>query len=179
MNINITPSAVAVDTAANLLAFLEMAREPDKLKAVLDQIKSAQTAAAAEAASAQELKADALKTSKAVQAQADQAAQDAAAAREATARASQAMAEAQSMSDHMRQERQAFDGWMAAEREKLAADRAKVASDAAANAAYAHNLKEMLGSAEAKMAEAAAEMQAAEALREEYKQKISALKSMI
>lgn len=179
MNINITPSAVAVDTAANLLAFLEMAQNPGKLKAVLDQIKSAQAAAAAEAASAQELKDDALKTSKAVQAQADQAAQDTATAREAGARAAQAISEAQAVSDSIKLERQAFDGWMAGEREKLAADRAKTASDAAANAAYAHDLKELLSSAEAKMAEAAAEMRAAEALREEYKQKISALKSMI
>lgn len=179
MNINITPSAVAVDTAANLLAFLEMAREPAKLNAVLSQIKAAQDAAAAEAASAQELKDDAVKTANAAQALADKAAQDAASARDATARAAQAMAEAQSMSDHMRQERQAFDGWMAAEREKLAADRAKVASEAAGNAAYAHDLKEMLSSAEAKMADADKAMKAAEALREEYQQKISTLKSMI
>ena len=179
MNINITPSAVAVDTAANLLAFLELAQEPAKLKKVIGQIKSAQDAAAAEAAGAAELKADALKTAKSAQALADQAAQDTATAREAGARAAQAISEAQAVSDSIKMERQAFDGWMAGEREKLAADRAKTASDAAANAAYAHDLKEMLGSAQAKMDEAAAEMQAAEALRDEYKQKISALKSMI
>lgn len=179
MNINITPSAVAVDTAANLLAFLEMAKDPSKLKAVLDQIKTAQDAAAAEAEAAKAAKKEALDIMREANEKSAAADRAAVTAREDSSRAAAASADAAAMRDSMKEERNKFDNWMAAEREKLAADQAKVKSDAAQNASMAEALAGAEKDAIEYRAEADRAMAAAEALRAEYEQKIAALKSMI
>lgn len=179
MNINITPSAVAVDTAANLLAFLEMAKDPSKLKAVLDQIKSAQDAAAAEAQAARDAKADAEGTLAAAQAEAARATADLARARDETAKATQAAAEADSVRAAVKAERQKFDDWMADQREALDAAKARVASDAAVNSSFAQELDSRERALAEKDEACSRVTAAAEALRAEYERKIAALKSMI
>ena len=179
MNINITPSAVAVDTAANLLAFLEMAKDPSKLKAVLDQIKSAQDAAAAEAAAAREAKAEADATNAVAQLAAADANAALAKAREESARAAQASADADAVRAAAKAEREKFDNWMAKEREALANDKAKVESVAAANVKRAGELDQREAQADSELASARNLQAAAEKLRVEYEQKIAALKSMI
>jgi hypothetical protein len=179
MNINITPSAVAVDTAANLLAFLEMAKDPSKLKAVLDQIKSAQTAAAAEATAAREAKAAAEALNASAQGEAAKAASALAKARDETAKAAQASAEADAMREIAKTERQKFDDWMSAQREALAAAQAKVDAEADGNKKRAASLDAREAQADADLANARNLQAAAEKLRGEYEQKLAALRSMV
>lgn len=179
MNINITPSAVAVDTAANLLAFLEMAKDPSKLKAVLDQIKTAQDAAAAKVQSAREANESAAKTVAAAQAAAAKASQDLSLAREETAKAAQAAADADAVRASVKAERQKFDDWMAGQREALDAAKARVAADAAANSSFAQELDSRERALAEKDEACSRVTAAAEALRAEYERKIAALKSMI
>lgn len=179
MNINITPSAVAVDTAANLLAFLEMAKDPSKLKAVLDQIKAAQDAAAAEAQAAQLVKVEAEDAAREAEAQKDQASRELSALREESARAASATADAMAMRDSMKEERNKFDTWMAQQREALDAAKARVAADAAANSSFAKELDSRESELAEKDEACSRLTAAAEALRNEYQQKIAALKSMI
>lgn len=179
MNINITPSAVAVDTAANLLSFLEMAKDPSKLKAVLDQIKGAQDAAAAEAQAARDAKADAEKTLAAAQDAAAKASQDLARAREEAARAAQAAADADSVRASVKAERQKFDDWMAGQREGLSADAARVAAEADLNRRRADELAQRAAQVDAAAAAAERAQAAADELRAEYERKVAALKSIV
>ena len=179
MNINITPSAVAVDTAANLLAFLEMAKDPGKLKAVLDQIKAAQNAAAAEADAVREAKESAAKTMAAAQAAAAQASQDLSRAREEAAKAAQAAADADNVREAARAERQRFDDWMAQQREALAADAARVAADADQNKRNSADVDARAEAARSAFESAERAQHAAEALRAEYERKLAALKSIV
>lgn len=179
MNINITPSAVAVDTAANLLTFIELARDPSKLKAVLDQIKEAQDAAAADVAKAQAIQAEAAEIAAAADKKAAQADSDLTAAQAESQRAAAALAEADAVRASIKTERNEFDGWMAQQREALAADRAKVASDADANKRTAADMFKLSQEIEAREAAAKAAQAAAEALREEYEQKMADLKAMV
>lgn len=179
MNINITPSAVAVDTAANLLAFLEMAKDPSKLNAVLSQIKTAQDAAAAEAQAAMAAKAEAEAAAREAEAQKAKAAGELSALREETSRAATASAEALAMRDSIKEERNRFDNWMAAEREALDAAKARVVADAAANSSFAQELDSRERALAEKDEACSRVTAAAEALRAEYQQKIAALKSMI
>lgn len=179
MNINITPSAVAVDTAANLLAFLEMAKDPSKLKAVLAQIKAAQAAAAAEADSARAARDEAAQTAAAAQDAAAKAAQDLSRAREEAAKAAQSTADADVVRAAVKSERQKFDDWMAQQREALSADSARVAADADLTQRRAAELDARA----LEVAEAASEAQraqaAADALRADYERKVAALKSIV
>jgi hypothetical protein len=179
MNINITPSAVAVDTAANLLAFLEMAKDPSKLKAVLDQIKSAQDAAAAEAKAAMDAKAALQALNAAAQDEASKAAAALARVREESAKVAKAAAEADAMRSDALADRNKFDVWMAGQREALAAAQAKVESDAAGNKRRGEELDRRESQADGEMAKARNFQAAAEALRAEYEQKLSALKSLV
>jgi chromosome segregation ATPase len=179
MNINITPSAVAVDTAANLLAFLEMAKDPSKLKAVLDQIKGAHAAAAAEADEARKAKADAEAANKAAQAAVADAQASLGKARDESAKAAAAMADAESMRESIKTERTKFDDWMAAQRESLSSAQAKVASDADLNAKHSADLDKRAAQVDAELAKAGTLQAAAEKLRAEYEQKIAALKSLV
>lgn len=179
MNINITPSAVAVDTAANLLAFLEMAKDPSKLKAVLDQIKTAQDAAAAEVKAAEAVKAEASAAARQAEAQKAKASSELAALREESAKAAAASADALAVRDAIKEERKRFDDWMAGQREALDAAKARVAADAAANSLFAQELDSRERALEERDEACSRVTAAAEALRAEYQQKIAALKSMI
>lgn len=179
MNINITPSAVAVDTAANLLSFLEMVKDPSKLLVVLDQIKTAQSAAEAQTQEAKKAQADAEALKSAAQAEVAKAADERAKIRDEAIRAANAITESDAVRDAVKGERQRFDQWMAEQREKLSADLAKVNSDSAGNAHRTAELK-VLEAAAASREQAADDMlRTADAQRVQYEQKISALKSII
>jgi len=179
MNINITPSAVAVDTAANLLAFLELAKDPSKLKAVVDQIKEAQVAASAEVEKAVAIKAEADKVAEEAEKKAAQASNDLMSARSESARAASAVAEADAVRASAREDRNKFDDWMAVQREALAGDQAKVASDAASLKSRADELSRQAADLVAREQSIADAMAAAEGLRAEYEQKMADLKAMV
>jgi len=179
MNIHITPSAVSVDTAANLLTFIELARDPSKLKAVVEQIKTAQEAASKEIEKAKIAQDAADKILAEAEKKEEKASQQLSAARTEAGKAAAAVAEAEAVRGQIAAERNKFDAWMATEREALANAKAVV------NAAAEQNNKrdEAFASAEAdlakRVAQAVATQAAAEALQAEYKQKLSALKSVV
>jgi colicin import membrane protein len=179
MNLSITPSAVAVDTAANLLEFLELARDPAKLKAVISQIKSAQDAAKAEVDKVQSIRDDAAKMSADAEKMAAKATNAAADAAAQAQRAAAAIAEADAAREAMRDERNKFDNWMAGEREALAALRARADSDADANKRVAADLSKQLNALAAKEKSVEEAKAAADAARAEYEQKLASLKAMV
>ena len=179
MNINITPSAVAVDTAANLLTFIELARDPSKLKAVIDQIKDAQDAAAAEVAAAAEAKAE---MQDAVEEMAQSKAQiekDAAAVASANADIARRIEEANAIAESAKAERVKFDNWMAAEREALANAKASVEAAADQVARRAAALSKAESEIADRFAAADAAMAAANAKGEEFEAKLAGLKAMV
>lgn len=179
MNINITPSAVAVDTAANLLAFLELAKDPGKLKSVIDQIKGAQTAAADEVAAAAEAKAKAAAAAADLDKKQASIDQESAKLKSANADIARKIDEANAISESAKAERVKFDAWMAAEREALTNDKSSVASAADQNGKRADALAREEASLAKRVEQVDAALAAAEAKRAEYEAKLAGLKAMV
>jgi exonuclease SbcC len=179
MNININPSAVAVDTAANLLEFLELAKDPSKLKAVVGQIKTAQDASAAEAAAAAKAISDLKAAESEISKQRAKLDQDSAAQRATLNDLTRKVDEANAISEAAKAERAQLDAWMAAQREALANDQAAVASAADQNDKRAEALARAEGDVSKRMDQVADLEAAALALKADYETKLAGLKAMV
>jgi hypothetical protein len=177
--INVTPNAVEVNAAFNLLTIFEIIKDPASLKASLEQIKQAQDAAAAERQAAEVVKAQADKAMQEVDNARALLASQEAQTREQAARASRQVEESEAVSRAAKREREAFDAWMAQRREELDNQTAKVRSDAEQNAralkAFSAKEEELTQRAE----NLARLEQVAEAKRAEFEAKLASLKAMV
>lgn len=176
---SVTPNAVEVNAAFNLLTVLEIIKDPSALKANLEQLKQAQDAIAAEREAAEKAKGEA-----------DSAAANAASAKAALAAKEAALAEqvntarrrteeADAVTAASKVERARFDDWMAAEREKLDAQVAAVNARAAENQKQVQELAKAHEDLIAKANDLNRLEAAAEAKKAEYESKLASLKAMV
>jgi hypothetical protein len=179
MMMNTTPSVAEIDATMNLLSVLELAKDATKLKSALQDIKSAQDAAAAERKAADAAIATMRAQEADLQVQAGLVEQSKAKVKEESARAFKASEEIELARAGMVDERNTFDRWMAAQREALAADQARVESDRVAVARRAEDLQTIEDAAARKVDEAQAAEKAADAKRAEYEAKLAGLKAMV
>jgi len=175
----INPTVAEIDAAVNVLAILEMAKDAGKLKATLQEVKDAQDAAASERAAADKAAADLRGLQAEIERENALIAQERAKLKQETAQILKNNEQTELMRAAMRDERERFDRWMAAEREVLDAAKAKVDSDAVANARRAEDLQAIEAAAATRVADAEAAIKAADAKRAEFDAKLANLKAMV
>jgi chromosome segregation ATPase len=177
--ITTNPSVAEIDATINFLSVLEMAKDSAKLKAALNELKAEQD----DLADAQKKHDNAARKANDAAKKAEDAAAKALAAQakadDDIAKVAKGLADLENERVAMREERNQFDRWMAAERDALSKRQAEVESKAVLNTRAEEEMAKRasaVGAAEAKLANAIA---AADAKREEYEAKLASLKEMI
>jgi chromosome segregation ATPase len=177
--INTNPSVAEIDATINLLSVLEMAKDASKLKDALQALKF-EKAEIEQAKQARDKAAhDAAQAAKAADEAASKAASAQAKVNQDMSSVAKGFADLEAARVAMKDERDKFDRWMAAEREALSRKVAEVESKAVMQARAEEDMAKREAAYKDAKSMLTAAIAAADARRNEYESKLASLKQMV